>query len=130
LKRILAVDPGDVHIGLALSDPSGTIASPLATLTHISRKQDAEKILEFAAEHEAVRIVVGVAYDEEGAIGPQARKAFRMIETLEQVGSLPVIPWDESGSTQDALRLDSRADDLDARAAAIFLQDYLDATRN
>ncbi len=129
MTRVLAVDPGDVRIGLAISDPSGTIARPLSTLAHISRKADAAAILRTASEQEAVKIVVGVAYDEDGTAGPQARKAIRLIALLEESAPVPIIPWDESGSTEEARRLNASMNDLDARAAAIILQEYLDATR-
>jgi putative Holliday junction resolvase len=129
-SRILAIDPGEERIGLAISDPSATIASPLSVLKHVSRARDAEAILEIANDHEAGSILVGLALDSEGNIGPQARKAIRLVEELRKNTDLPIFVWDESGSTQEALR--SRKPDpvLDARAAAVILQDYLDAQKN
>jgi putative Holliday junction resolvase len=127
MSRVLAVDPGDARIGLAVSDPSKTIARPLETFSHVSRKQDAEWICQRAAELEVERIVVGVAYDQDGAIGPQARKSFRLIEVLEKLAQIPIIPWDESGSTETASQSSHPGQNLDARAAAVILQDYLNA---
>ncbi|TFH36291.1 MAG: Holliday junction resolvase RuvX [Anaerolineales bacterium] len=127
MSRILAVDPGDVRIGTALSDPSGTIARPLETIIHSSRQQDAEKILELAMEHGVETIVVGVPFDDEGQIGPQARKAMRLVDVLRVSGVIPVTTWDESGSTQAALGGRRSDSNLDARAAAVILQEYLDA---
>ena len=129
MSRILAVDPGQVRIGIALSDPTGTIAQPLLVLRHSSRQQDAHAIVQLAIEHEAGLILVGVAMDLEGNIGPQARKALRLVETLREAGDLPVSTWDESGSTQAARRGRKQDDMLDARAAAFTLQEYLDAQK-
>ena len=121
--RILAVDPGEVRIGLAISDPTRTIARPLKVITHTARQQDAEAILAEAEAWEAGVIVVGVALDLEGEIGPQARQALRLVEALRSLTELPVIIVDESGSTQAAGRGHA---ELDARAAAVILQEYLD----
>lgn len=123
---ILAVDPGEARIGLAISDPTRTIARPLSVLRHQARAADAEKIAGIARELDAVFILVGLALDDQGAIGPQARKALRLVEALRLATDIPVGTWDESGSTRAATRR-SRDPQLDARAAAYFLQEYLDA---
>ncbi len=126
---ILAVDPGEARIGLAISDPTQTIARPLEVLRHTSRAADVQAILERAARHGAGTIVVGLALDSEGEVGAQARRAMRLVEALRQAASLTVETWDESGSTVAARR--GRQEDplLDARAAAVILQEYLDAHR-
>ncbi len=126
MPRILAVDPGESRIGLAVSDPTGTIARPLRIVRHASRAADAEAILLSARESDADRIVVGVAYDMQGA-GPQARRALRLVAALRERTSIPIEPWDESGSTQAARPSRGPGDPDDARAAAVILQDYLDA---
>ncbi|MGD8603610.1 MAG: Holliday junction resolvase RuvX, partial [Anaerolineales bacterium] len=100
--RILAVDPGDVRIGLAISDPTRTIARPLEVLKHQSRQLDAERILALGRQQGASLILVGVAYDQDGQVGPQARKSLRLVEELRRQGDMPVETWDESGSTQAA----------------------------
>lgn len=126
---ILAVDPGEVRIGLAISDPTQTIARPLEVLKHRSRAADARAIAARAEQLGATVIVVGLALDSEGGVGPQARRALRLVEAVRQATCVPVETWDESGSTQAARR--GRRDDplLDARAAAVLLQEYLDARR-
>ena len=129
MPRILAVDPGQARIGIALSDPTTTIAQPLLVLRHSSRQQDAHAIVQLAIEHEAELILIGVAMDLEGNVGPQARKALRLVDTLREVGDLPVTTWDESGSTQAAQRGRRQDDMLDARAAAFVLQEYLNAQK-
>jgi len=127
MSRILAVDPGDVRIGLAVSDPTRTLARPLRTLQHRSRREDVKQILRMAQEQEAAMILVGIPYDIDGKVGPQARKALRLLEALRAATNIPVVPWDESGSTAKAMQLPSSRAELDARAAAVILQDYLDA---
>ena len=133
--RILAVDPGDQRIGVAISDPSGTIANPLAVVKHIARQVDAGVIAQIAQEQCAILIVVGQALDIDGEIGPRARKAQRMAESISTQTDLPVVLWDESGSTQQARSArvamgsnrKKRAGHLDELAATIILQSYLDA---
>ncbi len=125
--RILAVDPGEVRIGLAVSDPSGTIARPLKVLRHRSRPADAAAIVQVAEGEGVQAILVGVALNAEGEVGPQARRALRLVEALRGISPLPVLTWDESGSTQAVRRRGRRDDMLDARAAAAILQEYLDA---
>ena len=124
----MAVDPGQVRIGLAISDDSGTIARPLKVLRHRSRQEDVNAILREAEAHGVERIIVGVALDREGRHGPQARKALRLIGKLRENTSLHVETWDESGSTQQAYRGKKKDDMLDARAATVILQEYLNET--
>jgi putative Holliday junction resolvase len=133
--RILAVDPGDKRIGLAISDPSGTIANPMTVLHHISRPVDAAAIAALALEQGAGLIVVGQALDDNNEIGPSARKAGRMAEAIRLQCSIPVILWDESGSTQTARQAGidlgvsryKRRGHLDHLAATVILQSYLDS---
>ncbi len=127
LTRILAIDPGEVRIGLALSDPTGTIARPLEVLTHRSRLLDAEAIVEIAAREEAEAILVGVPFGDSAQPGPQARKNLRLAEALRALAPIPVEIWDESETTRSARRPGRPDPSLDARAAAYLLQDYLDA---
>ncbi len=136
--RILAVDPGEKRIGIAISDPTGTIANPVMVLKHSSRQADAEAIARFAIENEVSAIVVGQSLDEEGQPTPEGRRSGRLAEAIQNQASLPVILWDESGSTQEARlarialgvsrrRRRGHQDDL---AAAIILQSYLDSHKN
>lgn len=131
--RILAVDPGDKRIGLALSDATGTIATPLLILAHESREADAARIAALAAEHGVERIVVGQAYGEDGQPNLSGRKAARLAGALRAASSLPVELWEESDSTQTALAArravagrKAAAEPIDAHAAAVILQDYID----
>jgi putative Holliday junction resolvase len=133
--RILAVDPGEKRLGIAVSDPTGTIANPLSVLAHVSRAADAAAIARLAAEQGVVRIIVGQALDDEGNATPQVRHAERLAEAIRQCSGLPVELWDESGSTRAArsariamgVSRRKRSGHLDEIAATVILQSYLDA---
>lgn len=127
MSRVLAVDPGEARLGLAISDPLQVVARPLRVIKHRSRERDAQAVLEVAHEQEAGAILVGVPYDQDGRVGAQARKSLRLAERLREIGGIAVETWDESGSTQAARKKDREDPMLDARAAAVFLQDYLNA---
>jgi len=127
MSRVLAVDPGEVRLGLAVSDPTGAIARPLEVISHKSRQEDARRIARTAAEHSVETVVVGIALDQEGEVGPQARRALRLVEALKLETNLPIETWDESGTTAAARAMGGTSDKLDARAAAVILQEFLDA---
>lgn len=135
--RILAVDPGDQRIGIALSDPSATIASPHSVITHQARTIDAAVIADIARSTGTVLIIVGIALDENGEIGPRARKAVRLANAIRDQTDIPVEMWDESGSTRVArdsrlllgVRKSARAGHHDALAAVVILQSYLDSRK-
>ncbi len=122
-RVVLAVDPGEVRIGLAVSDPTGTIARPLQVIDHISRQQNAATIAEVASAQAANLILIGLPLDGEGEIGHQARRSLRLVDELRKATRVAVETWDESGSTKMAGKKDEM---VDARAAAYILQDYLD----
>ena len=133
--RILAVDHGQKRIGLAISDESGKFARPLQVIPHTSRIMDAAQAAERASAEDVRLIVVGVSYDEDGNPNPAGRSALKFIEALQQQTHIPVETWDESFTTQDARALQiemgrtrkKRAGHLDEHAAAMLLQDYLNA---
>ena len=133
--RILAVDPGSKRIGLAISDPTGTIANPLKGLNHIARLLDAVTVAEIAKANSASLIVVGQSLDDDGEPTFEGRRAGRFAGILMTQTNLPVIFWDESFTTQDAraariamgVSRKNRQGHLDSVAATILLQSYLDA---
>lgn len=133
--RVLAVDPGDRRLGMALSDPTGTIASPLTVLEHTSRQANAAAIIRLAEQHSAARIVVGQSLDSDGKPTFEGRKAARLAGAIRDLCDLPVELWDESFSTaraQDARRAmgiprSKCSGHMDDLAAAVILQSYLDA---
>ncbi len=133
--RILGVDPGEKNIGIALSDPTQTIASPITVVKHISRPIDAATIAQIATENGVERIIVGQAFDLEGKPNFSGRKAARLAAAIRTQTDLPVELWDESNSTQEArsarIALGSnrkkRGGHLDELAATVILQTYLNA---
>jgi len=135
--RILAVDHGEKHIGLALSDPTATIASPLKVIQHVSRLMDAAQVANLASENGAGLIVIGQSYDEEGKPNLAGRRAAKFAEALKEQTQIPVILWDESLSTQDAraTRIEmgvsrkKRGGHMDELAAVMILRSYLDTNK-
>jgi putative Holliday junction resolvase len=130
--RTLGIDHGESRIGLALSDESGLIARPLQIIRHTARAADAELIAKLAAEKEVKLIIIGLPLDAEGRVGHQARKVQRWAAALKLATAIPIEFWDESFSSVEAERLPAaahRAGPSDDRAAAILLQNYLDAHR-
>jgi putative Holliday junction resolvase len=135
--KILAVDHGEKRIGVAVSDSTATIASPLTVIAHTSRIVDAAQVVALAAEHQAVLILVGQSFDEEGQPNAAGRSAARFAQALRLQTSIPVEMWDETLSSQDAqanritlgVPRKKRAGHLDALAAAVILQSYLEANR-
>jgi putative holliday junction resolvase len=133
--RILAVDPGEKRIGLAMSDESGTIANPLYTIPHTSRVVDAAQVAERASAQDVKRIIVGQSFDEDGNPNSAGKMAARFAAALQQQTSIPVELWDEAFSTQDArsarvamgVSRKNRSGHLDELAATVLLQSYLDA---
>ena len=82
--RIIAIDPGEKRLGVAISDPSGMIANPLQILEHISRPIDAASIVSLAIEHEVGKIVIGQALDANDQPTFQSRRASRLAEAIRQ----------------------------------------------
>jgi putative holliday junction resolvase len=137
--RILAVDWGERRIGLALSDETQMLAQPLATLTRRAGKRfPMVQLLHYIAEHQVVAVVVGLPLDQEGAEGDAAHAARALAGDIKRrVGDLEVTMWDERMTTARVLAsvkemggsTRGRKSDVDAMAAALLLQHYLDAKR-
>ena len=135
--RILAVDHGEKRIGLALSDPTATIASPLKVIEHVSRLLDAAQVANVAHENEVGLIVIGQSFDEEGRPNLAGRRAAKFAAALKEQTQIPVVLWDESFSTQDAraarialgVSRKDRSGHQDALAAAMILRSYLESNK-
>jgi putative Holliday junction resolvase len=136
--RILALDVGERRIGVAVSDPGGSLARPLRTLKRGSRQEDFAAIAELVTEQGAGLIVVGRPLSLDGTEGPQARRVARYAEALGAHLPVRVALWDERYTTMEAqeiLRARSKgrrrrtrvAGEVDAIAAAVILQAYLDS---
>lgn len=137
LVRILAVDHGEKRIGLALSDPTATIASPLNVIEHVSRLLDAAQVATAAQENDVGLIVIGQSFDEEGRPNLAGRRAAKFAAALKEQTQIPVVLWDESFSTQDAraarialgVSRKDRSGHQDALAAVMILRSYLESNR-
>jgi putative Holliday junction resolvase len=134
--RILAIDWGEVRIGLALSDESQTLASPLDTLVRRAGKRfPMGRLLELVSGHELIGIVVGLPLTSEGLEEESAVAARTLAEMVARRTGLPVVLWDERMSTARALRAvreqggttRGRKGDIDALAASVLLQHFLDS---
>ena len=135
---MLALDLGSKRIGVAVSDRSGTIATPL-TVVHRSGDvaQDHARIAALVAEEEAVRVVVGLPLSLDGSLGPAAKGARAEAEALAEVLPVPVESFDERLTTVTAeralteakMRGQARRRVVDKVAAAVMLQAWLDRSR-
>lgn len=137
MGRVLGVDLGSRRIGVALSDPGGVIASPLAT---IERSGDADRdrraIVAMAVEHEAATVVVGLPREMSGRMGPAAKAARAEVEALTALASdieftlvderLSTVIADRSMIGAGAKRKERRQK-VDQVAAAVILQSYLES---
>jgi putative pre-16S rRNA nuclease len=137
--RILGIDWGEVRIGLAISDESQTLAAPLETLRRRPGKRlPMPRFLELVTQHRPVGLVVGLPLSSGGHDAESTSAAREMAATLERRTGLPVELWDERMSTARALAVvreqggstRGRKADVDALAAAVLLQHFLEARRN
>jgi putative Holliday junction resolvase len=135
--RLLALDWGELRIGLALSDESQVLATPLETLQRREGKRlPMPRLLELVALHNPVGVVVGLPLSLEGTEGDSAIAAREMASTVARRTGLPLELWDERMSTARALASireqggSTRGRKADALAAAVLLQHFLDARRN
>ena len=134
----MSIDPGSINIGLAISDPTGTIANPFMVLKHRSREEDTDFIAQQVLDNQINLIIVGQSLDDHGEPTYEGRRSARLAKVLSQKVSIPVKLWNESFSTQEAKRArilmggsrKKRSGHLDALAAAVILQSYLDMEAN
>ena len=132
--RILALDVGDKRIGVAVSDLLGILASPLIAIERTSDSKAIDAILRTLDEQEAGEIVVGLPISLSGGYSGQTRSVAAFIRKLDERSTVPVKSVDERYSTVEAERLLSQSKpqrarsrgEIDAAAAAVILQSYLD----
>ena len=102
--RVIALDVGDVRIGVAMSDPLGIIASPHSTIAAVSFDEDARAVEALAREHEVACIVMGMPLNLKGETAHQAKKVQAFIETLRGVTDIEIVTIDERMTTAAARR--------------------------
>lgn len=136
--KIMAVDLGKARTGLAICDVQETLASPLTVLTSYQPEKLLDQIVALASEHRVEMLVVGLPLNMDGTQGESAKNALAFAEKLRESSGLPVEMKDERGTTISAHHYLNKTDTrgkkrkavVDAVAATIILQDYLDYRRN
>ena len=132
--RIMAIDYGDARIGLAVSDPTGTICGDAWTMEEWNMERAAKRIAEEAARREVSTLVLGLPKNMDGSEGARAEKSRAFAALLEEASGLPVALWDERRSSIEAhaiLHAVGKKEKVhrrtvDAVAASLILQGYLD----
>lgn len=131
--RIMAIDYGDARTGVAISDPTGSLAGQTQVIN--SKRQDdvVAALCSLVVERQVEELVLGYPKNMNGSIGPRAEKSEALAERLRQETGLPVTLWDERRTTVDAHRILSetgnrgkrRKEKVDAVAATLILEGYL-----
>jgi putative Holliday junction resolvase len=128
LSRVLALDYGVARCGVALSDPSGTLATPLPVVERPATKKGLSRLVETIEASEAQRVVIGLPLTLAGEEGAQAAETRAFADRLSRRVSVPVEFYDERLTTAQAVRSGGSAAE-DSRAAAHLLEAFLDAHR-
>lgn len=136
--RIMAIDYGDAHTGIAISDPTGFLAGFTTVINAHRPEAVADRVAALAREHGVEELVLGHPINMDGTRGPRSEKAHAMKTLLENVTSLPVILWDERRTTIDAHQIlmtsgknaKKRKSIVDAVAASLILEGYLTYKRS
>lgn len=131
--RIMAIDYGDAHTGIAISDPTGFLAGFTTTIDAYRPEIVVQRITELARQHGAEELVLGHPKNMDGTLGPRAEKAEAMAALLKEATRLPVVLWDERRTTIDAHQIlmaggknaKKRKKVVDAVAASLILEGYL-----
>ena len=129
---VLGLDVGEKRIGVALAE--GSIAVPLTVIQRVEQGADLQQVISLAREHGADVIVIGLPRSMDGSIGAQAEAVLEFAGALGHITDIPVDTYDERLSTVEADRLmreagtkrGKRKENLDAMAAAVILQGYID----
>jgi putative holliday junction resolvase len=132
---ILGLDLGERRVGVAISDPSGKIATPLLQFEPKNRRDLIQYVVHLAAEHGVQRVVVGLPLLTDGTVGEQARRTQAVVDILKTTLAVSVATWDERFSTAEAdaamrgagLSPAERKARRDKVAASLILQSYLDS---
>jgi putative Holliday junction resolvase len=132
LGRVLALDYGSARCGCALSDPTGTLATPIDVVERPATRRGMARLVGLVREHGVVRVVVGLPLGLSGADTDQTREAREFAARLaERLGErVPVELYDERFTTRIAARSGGDATAEDSRAAAVLLEDWLAGRRD
>jgi len=122
--KVLALDYGAARTGVAVSDPSGTLARPLTVVEAAASKAGLGRLAEIVAAEGPERIVVGLPLTLRGERGAQALETERFVDALRAALDVPIEAYDERFTTTLAARGNGEAAE-DARAAAHLLESYL-----
>ncbi len=133
--RILAIDHGTKRVGIAVSDATGSIAQPLEFIPAEPFAPFLARLKEILREKEVEQILIGMPRNMDGSYGPAALKVQEFVAVLKETIAIPIKTWDERLTSAQAnrmliqaeMRRDKRKQRVDAAAAAILLQSYLDA---
>lgn len=125
--KVVALDYGSARTGVAVSDPTGTLARPLGVVERVGSEAGLERLVELIRSEGAERVVVGLPLTLRGERGEQALETEEFVDTLRRTLDVPVEPFDERFTTDLAERAaPSRNLPPDARAAAHLLTSYLE----
>ena len=124
--KVLALDYGSARTGVAVSDPTGTLARPLGIVERAATEDGLKRLVELVEAEEPERVVVGLPLTLRGEHGAQAQETTRFIESLTRELDVPVESFDERFTTT----LAGPDGDDDARAAAHLLTSYLEWSKN
>ena len=133
--RVLAIDHGTKRMGIALSDETATIAQPLEFIPAEPFGDFLARLKQLLTEKQVDQILIGMPRNMDGSYGPAALKVQEFVAVLKETIAIPIKTWDERLTSAQAnrmliqadLRRDKRKQRVDAAAAAILLQSYLDS---
>jgi putative Holliday junction resolvase len=123
--KVLALDYGRARTGVAVSDPTGTVARPVGVIERAGTEKGLAELVDLIRKHEVERVVVGLPLTLRGERGEQARETESFMKTLAGATGVPVVSFDERFTTDLAEQMAAATADEDARAAAHLLSSYL-----
>jgi putative Holliday junction resolvase len=123
--RVLALDYGSARCGCALSDPTGTLATPIEAVERPGTRRGLARLMHLVQDREVQRVVVGLPLSLSGDDSAQTREARDFAELLQRRVNVPVELYDERFTTAIAARAAGNRTSEDSRAAAVLLEDWL-----
>lgn len=135
--RIMAIDYGDAHTGIAISDPTGLLTGYTTTIDAYTPQKVVAAIVDLIQTHQVDTLVLGYPKNMDGSEGPRAEKSRALKTLLEEAVGLPIVLWDERRTTVDAHHIlyqagknaKKRKKTVDAVAASLILEGYLTRLR-